>query len=203
MFRAAQGVNKGPEGVARREPELAELMCVDALHRESRPVDISGSRAAPTARRRTHARTRARGKLRAREGHDPHKERLDSRRGTASGATSDLTIEGRDGGPDHPGRMVRYAAPDISPGMSSSRASSRQRASMEKGEVPIAFDHECRGNGGRAADDQRGRTGPARERRPPAHSAFRDGDTIVVDRGDAGVSVIKDLVVNGMPGSDH
>ena len=51
----------------------------------------------------------------------------------------------RQAGPTEPGRMVRYDAPDISPDMSFlEMLDVVNERLMEKGEVPIAFDHDCR-----------------------------------------------------------
>jgi succinate dehydrogenase / fumarate reductase iron-sulfur subunit len=51
----------------------------------------------------------------------------------------------RQAGPDAPGRMVRYDASDISPDMSFlEMLDVVNERLMETGEVPIAFDHDCR-----------------------------------------------------------
>jgi succinate dehydrogenase / fumarate reductase iron-sulfur subunit len=51
----------------------------------------------------------------------------------------------RQQGPDAPGRMVRYEAHDISPDMSFlEMLDVVNERLMETGEVPIAFDHDCR-----------------------------------------------------------
>jgi succinate dehydrogenase / fumarate reductase iron-sulfur subunit len=51
----------------------------------------------------------------------------------------------RQAGPDAPGRMVRYEANDISPDMSFlEMLDVVNERLMQTGEVPIAFDHDCR-----------------------------------------------------------
>jgi succinate dehydrogenase / fumarate reductase, iron-sulfur subunit len=51
----------------------------------------------------------------------------------------------RQAGPDAPGRMVRYDASDISPDMSFlEMLDVVNERLMQTGEVPIAFDHDCR-----------------------------------------------------------
>jgi succinate dehydrogenase / fumarate reductase iron-sulfur subunit len=51
----------------------------------------------------------------------------------------------RQAGPDAPGRMVRYDANDISPDMSFlEMLDVVNERLMQTGEVPIAFDHDCR-----------------------------------------------------------
>jgi succinate dehydrogenase / fumarate reductase, iron-sulfur subunit len=51
----------------------------------------------------------------------------------------------RQTGPDAPGRMVRYDAPDISPDMSFlEMLDVVNERLMQTGESPIAFDHDCR-----------------------------------------------------------
>jgi succinate dehydrogenase / fumarate reductase, iron-sulfur subunit len=114
-----------------------------------------------------------------------------------------LTLEvWRQAGPSTPGRMVRYPAPDISPDMSFlEMLDVVNERLMEKGEVPIAFDHDCRegicGSCGLMIN------GVAHG--PMAGTAtcqlhmrtFRDGDTITVEPWRArAFPVIKDLVVN-------
>src|ERR671921_2270594 len=51
----------------------------------------------------------------------------------------------RQQGPGSPGRMVEYEARDISPDMSFlEMLDVVNERLMERGEVPIAFDHDCR-----------------------------------------------------------
>ncbi len=63
-----------------------------------------------------------------------------------SSATMDLTLHvWRQKGPDAPGRMEQYAAPGISPDMSFlEMLDVVNERLIEKGEEPIAFDHDCR-----------------------------------------------------------
>ena len=51
----------------------------------------------------------------------------------------------RQAGPETPGQMARYEAHDISPDMSFlEMLDVVNERLMEQGEVPIAFDHDCR-----------------------------------------------------------
>ena len=51
----------------------------------------------------------------------------------------------RQAGPDQPGKMVKYKATDVSPDMSFlEMIDVLNEGLVEKGEEPIAFDHDCR-----------------------------------------------------------
>ena len=108
----------------------------------------------------------------------------------------------RQAGPNAPGRMVEYAAPDISPDMSFLEMLDvvNERLIM-KGEQPIAFDHDCREGicgscgvmiNGVAHGPSRGTATCQLHMR-----SFRDGDTIYVEPWRArSFPVVRDLVVN-------
>jgi succinate dehydrogenase / fumarate reductase iron-sulfur subunit len=107
----------------------------------------------------------------------------------------------RQDGPDAPGRMVRYEAPDISPEMSFlEMLDVVNERLMETGEVPIAFDHDCREGicgscslmiNGVAHGPNRGTATCQLHMR-----SFRDGDEIRVEPWRArAFPVVKDLVV--------
>ena len=108
----------------------------------------------------------------------------------------------RQTGPDAPGRMVRYEAHDISPEMSFlEMLDVVNERLMETGEVPIAFDHDCREGicgscslmiNGVAHGPNRGTATCQLHMR-----SFRDGDDINVEPWRArAFPVVKDLVVN-------
>jgi succinate dehydrogenase / fumarate reductase iron-sulfur subunit len=108
----------------------------------------------------------------------------------------------RQPGPAARGRMVRYEANDISPDMSFlEMLDVVNERLMEKGEVPIAFDHDCREGicgscgmmiNGVAHGPSRGTATCQLHMR-----TFRDGDTILIEPWRArAFPVIKDLVVN-------
>ena len=107
----------------------------------------------------------------------------------------------RQAGPDAPGRMVRYEAPDISPEMSFlEMLDVVNERLMETGEAPIAFDHDCREGicgscslmiNGVAHGPNRGTATCQLHMR-----SFRDGDEIRVEPWRArAFPVVKDLVV--------
>ncbi len=100
------------------------------------------------------------------------------------------------------GRMVTYDAPDISPDMSFlEMLDVVNERLMEKGEIPIAFDHDCREGicgscslmiNGVAHGPMRGTATCQLHMR-----SFKDGDTIVVEPWRArAFPVIKDLCVD-------
>ena len=101
-----------------------------------------------------------------------------------------------------PGRMVRYEAPDISPDMSFlEMLDVVNERLMEQGELPIAFDHDCRE--GICGSCSLMINGVAHGPMPGTAScqlhmrSFRDGDTIVVEPWRArAFPVIKDLCVD-------
>ena len=101
-----------------------------------------------------------------------------------------------------PGRMVRYDAPDISPDMSFlEMLDVVNERLMEQGELPIAFDHDCREGicgscslmiNGVAHGPMTGTATCQLHMR-----SFRDGDTIFVEPWRArAFPVIKDLCVD-------
>ena len=108
----------------------------------------------------------------------------------------------RQKGPQAPGRMVRYEARDVSPDMSFlEMLDVVNEGLIEKGEEPIAFDHDCREGicgscclmiNGRAHGPERGVTTCQTYMRH-----FKDGDTIYVEPWRArAFPVVKDLVVD-------
>ena len=108
----------------------------------------------------------------------------------------------RQAGPDAPGRLVEYPATDVSPEMSFlEMLDVVNERLIEKGEVPIAFDHDCRegicGSCGVMIDGVA--HGPMKGTATcQLHMrSFTDGDTIVIEPWRAkAFPVIKDLVVN-------
>jgi succinate dehydrogenase / fumarate reductase, iron-sulfur subunit len=108
----------------------------------------------------------------------------------------------RQTGPGTPGRMVEYEARDISPDMSFlEMLDVVNERLMEQGEVPIAFDHDCREGicgscslmiDGVAHGPERGTATCQLHMR-----SFKDGDTITVEPWRARpFPIIKDLVVD-------
>ena len=108
----------------------------------------------------------------------------------------------RQPGPGSPGRMVRYEAPDISPDMSFlEMLDVVNERLIERGELPIAFDHDCREGicgscslmiNGVAHGPNRGTATCQLHMR-----SFRDGDQIHVEPWRArAMPVLRDLVVD-------
>jgi succinate dehydrogenase / fumarate reductase iron-sulfur subunit len=108
----------------------------------------------------------------------------------------------RQAGPDAPGRMVRYDANDISPDMSFlEMLDVVNERLMQTGEVPIAFDHDCREGicgscslmiNGVAHGPNRGTATCQLHMR-----SFKDGDQIHVEPWRArAFPVVKDLVTS-------
>jgi succinate dehydrogenase / fumarate reductase iron-sulfur subunit len=108
----------------------------------------------------------------------------------------------RQAGPNQPGTMVRYAARDVSPDMSFLEMLDAVNEGLSaKGEVPIAFDHDCREGicgscgmmiNGVAHGPMRGTAACQLHMR-----SFRDGDEIYIEPWRASAfPVIKDLCVN-------
>ena len=108
----------------------------------------------------------------------------------------------RQAGPDAKGRMVVYPAQDISPDMSFLEMLDVVNDRLtQQGDVPIAFDHDCREGicgscgvmiNGVAHGPSRGTATCQLHMR-----TFRDGDTIVIEPWRArAFPIIKDLVVN-------
>ena len=108
----------------------------------------------------------------------------------------------RQAGPDAPGRMVRYEAPDVSPDMSFlEMLDVVNERLVGRGEVPIAFDHDCREGicgscglmiNGVAHGPVKGTATCQLHMR-----SFKDGATIYVEPWRArAFPVVKDLVVD-------
>ena len=108
----------------------------------------------------------------------------------------------RQAGPNSPGKMVEYAAPDISPDMSFlEMLDVVNERLIAKGEQPIAFDHDCREGicgmcgvmiNGIAHGPSKGTATCQLHMR-----SFRDGDTIYVEPWRArSFPVLRDLVVD-------
>ena len=108
----------------------------------------------------------------------------------------------RQPGPGSPGRMVRYEAPDISPDMSFlEMLDVVNERLIGRGELPIAFDHDCREGicgscslmiNGVAHGPNRGTATCQLHMR-----SFRDGDQIHVEPWRArAMPVLRDLVVD-------
>src|SRR2546423_4526480 len=104
--------------------------------------------------------------------------------------------------PDSPGKMVRYEADDISPDMSFLEMLDVVNERLtERGEIPIAFDHDCREGicgtvtlmiNGVAHGPMKGTATCQLHMR-----SFRDGDTIYIEPWRArAFPVIKDLTVD-------
>jgi succinate dehydrogenase / fumarate reductase, iron-sulfur subunit len=108
----------------------------------------------------------------------------------------------RQGGPNEQGKLIDYAASDISPDMSFlEMLDVLNERLIERGEIPIAFDHDCREGicgscgvmiNGAAHGPMKGTATCQLHMR-----SFKDGDTIVVEPWRASAfPVVKDLVVN-------
>src|ERR671917_1668769 len=108
----------------------------------------------------------------------------------------------RQPGPASPGRMVEYDVAEISPDMSFlEMLDVVNERLMQQGEVPIAFDHDCREGicgscslmiNGIAHGPERGTASCQLHMR-----SFKDGDTITVEPWRArAFPIVKDLVVN-------
>ena len=107
----------------------------------------------------------------------------------------------RQPGPDAPGRMVAYAVDDVSPDMSFLEMLDVLNEDLiARGEVPVAFDHDCRegicGSCGVVIDGWA--HGPEQTTTCQLHMrTFSDGDVIDIEPWRAkAFPVIKDLVVN-------
>jgi succinate dehydrogenase / fumarate reductase iron-sulfur subunit len=111
----------------------------------------------------------------------------------------------RQAGPNETGKMVRYEAPDVSPDMSFLEMLDvvNERLTL-KGEIPIAFDHDCREGicgscslmiNGVAHGPMKGTATCQLHMR-----SFKDGDTIYVEPWRArAFPVIRDLAVDRSP----
>jgi succinate dehydrogenase / fumarate reductase iron-sulfur subunit len=108
----------------------------------------------------------------------------------------------RQAGPNVDGALTEYKATDISPDMSFlEMLDVVNERLIEKGEIPIAFDHDCReGICGSCGMMINGAAhGPSRATATcQLHMrSFKDGDTIVIEPWRAkAFPIIKDLVVN-------
>ncbi|GAA3129742.1 succinate dehydrogenase / fumarate reductase iron-sulfur subunit [Kribbella aluminosa] len=107
----------------------------------------------------------------------------------------------RQSGPQDQGRMVSYAVEDLSPDMSFlEMLDVLNQDLITSGELPVAFDHDCReGICGACGVVINGRAhGPEQTTTCQLHlRAFRDGDVIDVEPWRAkGFPVVKDLVVD-------
>jgi succinate dehydrogenase / fumarate reductase, iron-sulfur subunit len=111
----------------------------------------------------------------------------------------------RQAGPDAPGKMVVYKANDVSPEMSFLEMLDVVNEGLtERGEIPIAFDHDCREGicgscslmiNGVAHGPMRGTATCQLHMR-----SFKDGDTIYIEPWRArAFRVIKDLAVDRSP----
>jgi succinate dehydrogenase / fumarate reductase, iron-sulfur subunit len=111
----------------------------------------------------------------------------------------------RQAGPDAPGKMVVYRATDVSPDMSFLEMLDVVNEGLtEHGEIPIAFDHDCREGicgscslmiNGVAHGPMRGTATCQLHMR-----SFKDGDTIYIEPWRArAFRVIKDLAVDRSP----
>jgi succinate dehydrogenase / fumarate reductase, iron-sulfur subunit len=111
----------------------------------------------------------------------------------------------RQAGPDVPGKMVVYQATNVSPDMSFLEMLDVVNEGLtERGEIPIAFDHDCREGicgscslmiNGVAHGPMRGTATCQLHMR-----SFRDGDTIYIEPWRArAFRVIKDLAVDRSP----
>src|SRR5919202_2268781 len=108
----------------------------------------------------------------------------------------------RQPGPDAPGRLVRYDAPEVNPDMSFlEMLDVVNERLIEAGEVPIAFDSDCRegicGSCGLMINGVAHGPMPGTATCQLHMRSFADGDTIYVEPWRArAFPVIKDLVVN-------
>jgi succinate dehydrogenase iron-sulfur subunit len=111
----------------------------------------------------------------------------------------------RQAGPDAPGKMVVYEANDVSPDMSFLEMLDVVNEGLtERGETPIAFDHDCREGicgscslmiNGIAHGPMRGTATCQLHMR-----SFKDGDTIYIEPWRArAFRIIKDLAVDRSP----
>lgn len=108
----------------------------------------------------------------------------------------------RQPGPDRPGKMVRYAAENISPDMSFlEMLDVVNEGLIRRGEDPIAFESDCRegicGNCGLVVNGRAHGPDPGTTVCQLHMRRFRDGETIVIEPWRArAFPVLKDLVVD-------
>jgi succinate dehydrogenase / fumarate reductase iron-sulfur subunit len=108
----------------------------------------------------------------------------------------------RQTGPSSPGRLVRYEAHDISPDMSFLEMLDVVNERLqERGEVPIAFDHDCRegicGSCGLMINGVAHGPNPGTAACQLHMRSFRDGDEIRIEPWRArAFPVVRDLVVD-------
>ena len=122
---------------------------------------------------------------------------------TAPNGTMNLTLQvWRQAGPDTPGALKEYQATSVSPDMSFLEMLDVVNEGLtERGELPIAFDHDCREGicgscgmmiNGVAHGPMKGTATCQLHMR-----SFKDGDTVVIEPWRArAFPVIRDLVVN-------
>jgi len=108
----------------------------------------------------------------------------------------------RQAGPTAQGRMVRYETPDISPDMSFlEMLDVVNERLMERGEEPIAFDHDCRegicGSCGLMINGVAHGPNPGTATCQLHMRSFKDGDSIYVEPWRAkAMPVLRDLAVD-------
>ena len=108
----------------------------------------------------------------------------------------------RQAGPNAPGHMVRYDAPDISADMSFlEMLDVVNERLIERGEIPIAFDHDCRegicGSCGLMINGVAHGPNPGTAACQLHMRSFRDGDEIRIEPWRArAFPVVRDLVVD-------
>ena len=108
----------------------------------------------------------------------------------------------RQKGSNDAGALVSYDVPDVSPDMSFlEMLDVLNERLIEKGEMPIAFDHDCRegicGSCGVMIDGLAHGPNPGTTTCQLHMRSFKDGDTLVVEPWRArGFPVLKDLVVD-------
>ena len=120
--------------------------------------------------------------------------------------TMRLTLEiWRQAGPDRPGRFETYAMDDVSPDMSFLEMLDVLNERLtEKGEEPVAFDHDCRegicGSCGVMIDGRAHGPEGATATCQLHMRKFRDGDKVRVEPWrSASFPVLKDLLVDRSP----
>ena len=189
--------------------ELGELMCLDALDRqESCGAHFREEFQTPDgeALRDDHHSPMSRpGSMLVRETSNPAQRAagVREREAVAAELQVNLTLHvWRQAGPDKPGKMVEYEARDISPDMSFLEMLDVVNERLtERGDVPIAFDHDCREGicgmcslmiNGIAHGPMKGTATCQLHMR-----SFKDGDDIYIEPWRArAFPVIKDLTVD-------